>query len=88
MHHRLMTTEQWRRDTNWTGLAKAVGVSNVTEFESCLISEAAILLLERDISLARRLGVEGTPAFFTRTRWREQGVNTVSAMQLISDGPR
>lgn len=63
MHDRLLATEAWVTDANWTREASAVGIADLDAFEACLSSPKTTARLQSDIELARRLGVTGTPAY-------------------------
>jgi protein-disulfide isomerase len=67
MHRRLMSTTQWQADTNWVREATAAGVPDLAAFAACLGSDETTARLRRDIALARRLQISGTPAFITRS---------------------
>ena len=47
----------------WTHLAERAGVASVNEFETCVAEERQNQAIERDIIVARSLGLNGTPAF-------------------------
>lgn len=66
LHDRLMTTQQWMNDTNWVREATAVGVSDTVAFLACLSDSSTTDRLRRDASLARELGINGTPTFLFR----------------------
>ena len=66
MHHRLMTTDKWQRDSDWVREAVAAGITQRAQFVSCLRSPSTTRRLERDMAAAKRMGVTGTPTFFTR----------------------
>jgi hypothetical protein len=63
MHDHLFSTDTWITDANWVREAEAAGVPDVLRFEKCLMSEQTSARLERDIELARKVGVTGTPAY-------------------------
>lgn len=74
IHTRLMATEVWRSDSNWAREAAAAGVPDPKAFSMCLTSARATGILARDIELARRLEVPGTPTFITSRRQWSGGV--------------
>ncbi len=73
MHDRLFETTDWQRDTNWTREAVGAGVRDIEEFHRCLGRPGTMARLAQDEALARKLGVTGTPTFFTPSG-KEQGV--------------
>jgi len=82
MHDLLMNTDSWRSDRDWVALGARSGVRSRDEFASCLRSAAASNRLERDMSLARRLGVRATPTYFTQ-RLRSQGAMTRETLKQM-----
>ena len=48
---------------SWSDLAVRSGVGNVAEFDSCLSEERHTGSIERDILIARDLGIDRTPTF-------------------------
>lgn len=65
LHNRLFSRAEWMVDTNWVREARAVGIVDTVRFARCLLSTTAREQLERDILLARELGLRGTPSFVT-----------------------
>jgi protein-disulfide isomerase len=65
VHHRLMTTTDWQRDSNWVALAVASGLPDSVRFKQCLRSSEAAALLNTDMRLGTSLRVSGTPTFLT-----------------------
>ena len=82
MHRQLFTTDQWRRDHEWTREARAAGVPAERAFENCLGSERTAARLEVDVALARRLGINGTPALVHRGGV-EMGIPPVEELRTI-----
>ncbi len=82
MHRRLMTTVAWQTDSNWRREASHAGVPDSTAFVTCLDSEMASSRVEADLDLARKLGVNGTPTFFSSKR-RFDGQLLVSEGQWL-----
>jgi protein-disulfide isomerase len=66
VHDRLMTSDLWMRDTNWVREAEVAGVTDLKAFELCLRDSSTTQRLEADMSLARELGINGTPTFLYR----------------------
>ena len=48
---------------SWTDFAKRASVPQLSDFEQCLSSERHNDAIERDVALARSLGIRGTPSF-------------------------
>lgn len=84
IHRALMTTDAWERDTNWIAVAQRGGVRDLQTFGNCMNSSRAKLRIEADRSLAMRLGVGGTPTFFSQHDWLEGAVDAQRLMTLIS----
>jgi len=74
MHVVLMTTAEWRSDSNWVREASQAGVSDIGQFTSCLTSAETLRQIEASKELARKLAVSGTPSFFGRNGKRHLGV--------------
>lgn len=68
MHHLLMTTDGWQKDTNWVQVAVDAGVQEKGRFKDCLQAQSTTDRLEADRQLALELRVTGTPSFFTRVQ--------------------
>lgn len=67
MHQALLKPPQgWRFTGDFAVVARGAGVQNISQFRTCLNSEAPIQRLARDSALAGRLGVPGVP---TVVRW-------------------
>lgn len=66
MHARLMGTEQWRRDSNWTREAGLAGVSDLEQFEQCMRGKEVAVRLSHHKALAESLQVTVTPTFLSR----------------------
>jgi protein-disulfide isomerase len=67
MHHQLMTTDAWQRDSNWVREATQAGVKDRAAFLKCLNSESTTSRLKLDAESAQKLRVNATPTFFSRT---------------------
>jgi len=81
MHARLMGTNTWESDTNWTREAKAAGVVDLPAFDACTHGSAVRTRLAHERALADSLGVYATPTFVSR-----QGVHhgVASAAELAA----
>lgn len=82
MHHHLLTTEAWIADTNWVREARAVGVIDTTAFVECMANPVTLGRLDSSISLARGLGITGTPAFVS-SQGVKQGALPLEAFKLL-----
>lgn len=58
-HHELFSRSDWRSDTTWIRL-------RANPDSTCVNDQALAALLSRHLSFAQRLGVNATPAFFSR----------------------
>lgn len=88
MHARLFATTEWQRDGNWVREAVEAGVPDTAAFRACLHSDGTTTRLESDMALAARLGVNGTPAFFTSTDWSMGLQSRRALLALVAvDGP-
>jgi protein-disulfide isomerase len=63
MHARLMSTEEWRADTNWVAQAREAGVADTETFRRCLHARSTSDLVARHKRLAEAIGLAGTPTF-------------------------
>ena len=81
MDHHLFETREWQADTNWVKAAVAAGIADTAAFRACLASPATANRLSSDLSLGNRLGVNGTPTFFTPAA-SQPGV--LSQSQMVS----
>lgn len=82
MHRLLMTTDAWRADTNWYGLAAQAGVLDLDRFRVCLHSERITTRLARSAQLATTLGVNGTPTFVSLSS-RAFGAQSVEELEKL-----
>ncbi len=60
-HQRLFQRVELLGTIPWSVLAASAGVHDTSVFNDCLRGEAPALIVERDVSAARRLGVNATP---------------------------
>lgn len=63
MNHLLMSTRDWMDDADWVPLAGDAGIQDLKQFGECLDAPITERELAKHISLARDLGIRGTPAF-------------------------
>jgi protein-disulfide isomerase len=84
MHHLLMTTDEWQKDTNWVGLAERVGVPDTGTFRRCINGAETRARIEADGELAKRLKIEGTPAFFAQSRTHIGGFSMAALQKFAS----
>jgi protein-disulfide isomerase len=82
MHYRLLKTETWMADTNWTREATYVGVTDTAAFLGCMINPGTIARLDSSISLAQGLGITGTPAFVS-SQGVKQGALPLETFKLL-----
>lgn len=83
MHQLLMSSTQWQKDSNWVREAVAAGVRDTAAFRACLSSASTDKRLSDDRDLASRLGVRGTPIFFTRRRSHQGLLRGSAALALL-----
>lgn len=83
MHHYLLTTRQWEGDGDWVAAARVVGGIATDLFVACLHDSVTTARLAEDLTLAKALGVSGTPTFFGRTDWLE-GIQPPGALLQLA----
>ncbi len=64
--HSLLFNVDLGRGTSWRDLGHRVGIGDLDEFDRCRAGSQASDRLERDIALARSLGLAATPSFVGR----------------------
>lgn len=65
IHRQLLSTEDWRTDTNWVREAALAGVADLPQFRVCLTSPNVHNRIQRGLAVAGRLMIPGTPAIFS-----------------------
>jgi protein-disulfide isomerase len=83
MHERLMYTDDWRKDTNWTREAKLAGMSDTVRFAECMRAKPTRQKLARHVALADSLKADGTPMFFSNKGFHK-GVITVEQLRELA----
>jgi len=68
MHERLFERTDWSMEPDWREEAEQAGVTDTAQFDKCMRSGSAEDRLNRDLELARRLDLRGTPSFVTSRR--------------------
>jgi protein-disulfide isomerase len=64
MHNRLFASSpDWSTPVDWVGYASEVGVADHRAFESCMHADRTTERLAKGVTLARDLGIGGTPSF-------------------------
>jgi len=86
VHNFLYESEVWRSEVDWRDIALEVGVSDLEGFIACLSSEETQERLDRDLKLARDLGLTGTPTFVGPAGVHLGGLTKEAVEQLLGDG--
>lgn len=68
MHRQLFETEQWQDDHDMMREAVAGGVPDTSAFRTCLTSPITLDRLSHAETIAKQIGVTGTPTFATPSR--------------------
>src|SRR5207247_456636 len=84
VHHELMSTSYWQRDSNWVRVARTAGIRDTLQFSRCLVDSTTTKRIAKDIAIATRLGVNGTPAFFTREKNRQGALSVAVALEMLA----
>lgn len=67
MHHYLFVSKDWQSATfDWSSLASRLGMTSDSSFQSCIATYSWTAELSTSATLAKRLGIGGTPAFLSR----------------------
>lgn len=83
MNHLLMSTSDWMENTDWSRLARDAGVPDLLRFEECLDAPSTAHELARHVTIARDIGVTGTPAFVSHGGIR-RGVATLEELEQLA----
>lgn len=84
MNHLLLSTRDWMDDTDWLRLARDAGVPNLEQFEQCLNASGTDQELAQHISLARDIGIRGTPSFVSYSGVH-RGVATLEELVQLAE---
>ncbi len=84
MNHLLMSTRDWMDDSDWLRLARNAGIPDLEQFEECLISSSTEQELAQHISLARDIGISGTPAFVSSSGGVHRGTATLDELVQLA----
>lgn len=85
VHQALFAGAEWRDSASLAFLAKAHEVQDTAAFASCLVSDSTRAVIERDVKLAKEIGLDATPGVATQHVLRS-GVMSLEELEVATDG--
>lgn len=87
MHDFLYSSDAWMADTAWVQIAHSVGIRDTSRFRNCLHDPKTDQSVQRDLEVARSLGLSGTPSFVT-SQGVVTGLPSEESLQALIGGLR
>lgn len=86
MHDRLFqTAPEWTDSVDWSAHAQAAGVGDLTGFQRCLDDPETRLRLAKLHQLGLDIGIQGTPAFVTKSGLHRGALSDSAFGALLAD---
>jgi protein-disulfide isomerase len=68
----------------WKNLARIAGITDIAGFEKCLKNKQTGRIIDRDIRIGKKIGVDGTPTLIINGRMVSGAMTSAELLNLIN----